>query len=319
MLNKSKLATIVIGLSIHSIAMAGMSGAPSCLPGNVTVPCAQTQWDLGIEALYLKSSYNANAAYSANNSATLADRYRDIDNDWGWGYRLQGSYHFNTGNDVTMSYMHYDNDAKQNGLQNDFLPIAFVQPLAQYNLELNNIFDQVNLVMGQHVDFGLIKNARFYGGLQYARIRAESSSQFTNAPFTAFSRTTFADSKGWGPVIGVDYSYDLVSGLSLTANAAGSLIYGNGRYSSSFISNGTLVVSGSYASKKVLIPSLETKLGVNYAYTAPMGSLNIEAGYQALNYFNALQTRSSTALGNINDTDFGLYGPYLGVHWVGNA
>lgn len=319
MLSKTKLAIIVMSLTIQSAAMAGMSAAPTCLPGNVTVPCADATWEVALKVLYLKSLYDANAAYESN-SINDNSRYREVDNDWGWGYQLQGAYHFSTGSDITMGWLHYDNDAKQYGLKNDFFALAIpTQPLAEYNVALNNTFDQVNLVMGQHADLGMFKNVRFYGGLQYARIRAESSSQFTNVPFNQFSRTTFSDSKGVGPVIGIDYSYDMANGLSLVANAASAIIYGNGRYSSGFIREGTLVLSASYATKKIIMPALEAKLGVNYAYTAPMGTLNVEAGYQALNYFNALQTRGATALGRLTDTDFGLYGPYLGLHWVGNA
>jgi len=50
-----------------------------------------------------------------------------------------------------------------------------------------------------------------------------------------------------------------------------------------------------------------------------MGTLNLEAGYQALNYFNAFQTLGTSGLNSLTDTDFGLYGPYFGVNWVGNA
>lgn len=319
MLNKTKITIAVLGLSLSGAGMAGMYApppAPVCAPGDVTVPCEAKKWDLGVRALYLKSVYNANAVY--DNALASGNYTNDVDNDWGWGYRIEGSFHYNTGNDITLNWTHYDHDANQSGLQSVFIPLAPVQPIANYNVDMSNLFDQVNLVIGQHVDMGLLKNVRFYGGLQYARIRAETSSRFSNFPFTGFNRTTYTDMKGAGPVLGIDYDYDLSHGFSVVANAATSLLYGNARYNSAFINN-NLILAGSYASKKVIVPSIETRLGVNYGHEVAMGTLNLEAGYQALNYFNALHSRGINALGRMKDTDFGLYGPYFGVHWVGNA
>jgi len=322
MLNKTKITLAVLGLSISSIGMAGMYAAPpapACVPGDVTVPCEAKKWDIGIRALYLKSLYDADAVYAT--AINRPDYFDEIDNDWGWGYRIEGSYHYNTGSDITMNWTHYDTDAYQSGLQSPFITIAPIPlPNAQFNLDMNNLFDQVNLVLGQHVDMGLVKNARFYGGLQYARIRTETLSRFTNIPFTNFQRTTYSDMKGVGPVVGIDYSYDVSHGFSVVANAATSVLYGNGHHSTIFISAPSSVVVASFnASKKLVVPSLEAKLGVNYAYVAPMGTLNLEAGYQALNYFNAFQTLGTSGLNSLTDTDFGLYGPYFGVNWVGNA
>lgn len=331
MLKKTTLA--ILGLAVSSVATAGMYStppAPSCAPGDVTVPCAASQWDIGVQALYLKPIYDADKGYDYN-STTTTSGVKEWDGDWGWGYRLEGSYHFNTGNDITMTWMHYDVDTRNDGY---FGVTPFSATNVPYNLFIDNKFDQVNLILGQHTDMGLLKNARFYGGLQYADIRVHAVNNYTATPAAllplapaGFRQNRDSEFNGVGPVVGVDYAYDLNPSFSITANAATSILYGSSRYSTSFVvAPSGLVRNDVYASKKAIVPSLEAKVGVNYAYELAQGVLNLEGGYQVVNYFNALQTRKFTVSGLVpgtirlpTDSDFGLFGPYFGVKWVGNA
>ena len=326
MLNKSKLCLAVLGLSLSGVGYTGMYApppAPTCTPGDVTVPCEEKKWDLRVRGLILRSLYDADAAYSTVNVNNFAP-YVEVDNEWGWGYRIDGSYHYRTGSDITMNWTHYDKDYGRAGLQNQFNPTpANPQAVANvtYTVQGNNTFDQVNLIFGQHVDMGLLKNARFYAGVQYARIRAEANSYFVY-PLVPnnYRRYLFSDAKGWGAVAGIDYSYDITPSFSILANGAASVLYGNSRYSQSFIVlPASLVTYAGYATQRVTLPSLEAQLGLNYSHEIAMGTLSAEVGYQALNYFNALQTRGTTGLGVLTNTDFGLYGPYIGLHWLGHA
>lgn len=343
MLHKSKLALALAALGISSGLYAGMYAAPpapTCTPGDVTVPCEAKKWDVGFRALYLKPVFDADAAYVSSATQNNHTQYNTYNQDWGWGFHLDVSYHFNTGNDLTVDWTHFDKDSNHNNLSGIYFDPTSQRFVSQgtFNASQNNNFDQVNFVMGQHVDMGVRKNARFYGGLQYARIRTEMLENF-NRPGQIFNpgsgnsystRSLYSDTKGLGPVVGVDYSYDLGSGLSFVANAQSSLIYGNGRHTmtnlvTSVVSGSTSVARGDYYTKKSMIPSLEGQLGVNYAYAMPEGVLNLELGYQALNYFNALQTMgmngAAAVLGRapVADTDFALYGPYIGLKYVGDA
>ncbi|MFC3909843.1 Lpg1974 family pore-forming outer membrane protein [Legionella dresdenensis] len=323
MLKKTTLA--VLGLALNGVAMAGMyseAPAPSCTPGDVTVPCEAQAWELGVQALYLKPIYSKVYGYAYNSTATS---YREIDPKWGWGFRLDGAYHYGTGSDISLNWSHYDVDDNVGSAFPGTYQLSYLLPPtnALYSLSLTNQYDQVNAVVGQHVDMGILKNARFYGGLQYAKIYVNQTKSYAvSALVLAATRgvgsVTNADFNGFGPTVGIDYSYDLAQNFSLTANTAASLVYGSSRYQSSTVLGSNVVPYTVYASRKAVIPSFEAKLGANYAYQMAQGTLNIEGGYQAVNYFNALQTPSVINTG-LTTSDFGLYGPYFGVKWLGNA
>ncbi|HRD69927.1 MAG TPA: Lpg1974 family pore-forming outer membrane protein [Legionella sp.] len=314
MLKKTTLA--VIGLAASSFASAGTMG-PVCTPGDVTVPCEAKRWDIGLQALYLQTNYSGDRSYRLATPTT----FRELDNDWGWGYRAEGSYHFNTGNDVTVNWTHFSSNELVGGYSGIFLPFGIT---GTYSVINQNRFDQVNVVMGQHADFGLVKKMRFYAGMQYANIQTTATNYYPLVIPGVATSTSLADDtdfKGIGPVVGIDYSYDLTSGLSLVANGAGSILYGNARSVSSYIVAPTNAILASISgSKKAIIPSLEAKLGLNYGYAMPQGVLNIEGGYQVINYFDVLQTRSlQLTTSPVTGSDFGLYGPYLGLKYVGNV
>lgn len=313
-----KITLAILGLTATSFAAAGTMG-PVCTPGNVTVPCEAKGWDLGIQALYLRSVYDADKSYQR----TPINGFSEISNDWDWGFRLEGSYHFNTGNDISLNWTHYSGDSSQLGLLGAYPLTAQTIRVSQYSLYGQNKFDQINLEMGQHVDLGMMYKLRFYGGLQYAYIQ----SSITNYYSTAFNATNTislfdnSDFRGVGPVAGIDYAYDITSALSLTANGSGSILYGTNRYNSGYVLAPTgLVLASGYASKKAIVPSLEAKLGLNYALNTAQGVWNLEGGYQVVNYFNALQTQTfNNLLAGISNSDYGLYGPYFGVKYVGAA
>lgn len=325
MLKKTTLA--VLGLVASGFAVAGTMG-PACTPGNVTVPCEARLWDFGVQALYLKPVYNAQKSYLHN--VYPFSGYGEVRNEWDWGYRLEGSLHFNTGNDITGTWVHYTNDTKLDGFHG-FIPFSTQLPplFSPYRVDLDNQFDQVNLVMGQHSDFGLVNKMRFYGGMQYAYIHdyeyyyyALSPAQLLPAGVGAVYQYDKPDFRGWGPVLGIDYSYNVTGEFSVTANGAASVLYGTSRFSNGYIGTPVgVIITALNGSKKVIVPSLEAKLGVNYAYNMSQGVLNIQAGYQATNYFNAIQTIgiAGFAAPRVAASDYGLYGPYFGLKYVGNA
>jgi hypothetical protein len=317
MLKKAFLA--VMGLAVNGLVFAGTMG-PVCAPGNVTVPCEASRWDLGVQALYLQSVYSSSKGYY---QAAPTGDLTGINNAWDWGYRLAGSYHFNTGNDIKVDWMHFSDNPDRTNLVGSiitFQPPATVRVLANQAFHLigETRLDQLNLEMGQIANFGLVKKMRFFGGLQYAHIQANATQYYTTlTPFERFDNTDF---KGFGPTVGIDYAYDVSNAFSLTAHGAGSVLYGTSRYSNGFVLQPAgLVYSSTYAKAHVMVPTLDAKLGMNYAYNMMQGVLNFEGGYQSTNYFNALQSQGGALSGSLANSDYGLYGPYFGLKYLGNA
>ena len=329
MLKKVTLA--VMGLAASGLASAGSMG-PVCAPGNVTVPCVAQHWEFGVQALYLQPGFSATDAFLT----PVHNYFNQAYNTWDWGYRLEGAYQFNTGNDVTVNWTHYRNTVNQaENTPLDLIPLGM--GAFPYIFSSEDRLDQVNVVMGQHVDVSAVKKMRFYAGLQYAHIQINADNYtgdvlviprptpptlMAPAPGSYnFSQYSNSDYKGVGPTIGIDYAYLLTNAFSVTANGSGSILYGTNIYSDGITwTEPNVVVASAYAKKRAIVPSLEAKLGVNYAYNMAQGQWNVQAGYEVLNYFKAIQTQGVFGLaGVVTNSNYGVYGPYIGLNYVGNV
>lgn len=326
MLKKTTIA--VLGLVASGYAAAGAMG-PVCTPGNVTVPCEARKWELGADALYMRPIYSAHKSLQfvpTVPTGAVSSEVADVRDDWSWGFRVMGSFYFNTGNDITVNWTHLNSKGDFNNLLAPLAvpPATVLQVPANY--ESRDQFDQANIVLGQHVDVSARKKMRFFGGMQYANIQSNATS-YLNYPLiplqfgstvSVFDNTDF---KGIGPVAGIDYSYALFNGLSVTANGTGSILVGTSRYHEGFVvDNLHAIYAQVSARKKSIVPSLEAKLGLNYAHDFWEGTINIDAGYQAINYFNPLFSQNfQLPNAQVQAVNYGLFGPYFGLKYVGNA
>lgn len=291
---------------------------PVCAPGNVTIPCERSAWNFGAQALYLQTNGSGAGKFGEVEDANSAQVYQQANYNWGWGFKLEGSYHFNTGNDLNLNWYHY------NKTTNRTIAVpsggVFLDDLAnQFNettsAKIEPKWDAVNVEFGQHVDFSDGKNIRLHGGVQYARINTQLS---LSSPAGSGSTYVTQDMtyNGFGPRIGVDMSYGWGNGLAMYANAATALLVG----SSKFIDTGAgarntqPLLSGS---STMIVPELEAKLGANYTYVTARGDLSLDLGWMWVNYFNAQQNANAVTT-TTQQSNFGLQGPYVGLKWVGS-
>jgi len=307
MLNLKKTAVAVLALG-SSAAFAGTMG-PVCTPGSVTVPCESTAWDFGAQALYLQSVYDADLGYIGNRVDGDRTTYLDNDQDWGWGFKIEGSYHFNTGNDFNVNWYHFSKSTDTNSTA--VVTLHGLTSTLNDTVRTKPRWDAVNLEFGQHVDFGEMKNVRFHGGAQFARIKSD----FRVTPRTAGDTgvaSAEARFNGFGPRAGADMSYDWGNGVAVYANTAAAVLVGTSKASTANNVNLAATVS-TYGSKTAIVPELEAKLGAKYTYAMASGDLSADIGYMWQNYFNAQHLAPSV------ESDFGLNGLYFGLKWVGNV
>lgn len=270
--------TAVAVLALGSSAVFAGTMGPVCAPGNVTIPCEKTAWDFGAQALYLEPTYSNGLGYVSE--VTLpggVTRYEDVDSKWGWGFKLEGSYHFNTGNDLNLNWYHVNNSHTGTfpaGASIDDVPV-------QGNYVVDPKWDAVNLELGQHVDFSDMKNIRLHGGVQYARINTSVS---TNGIFstTATSQENMTYN-GFGPRFGGDMTYELGNGFSVYGNGAGAMLIGTSKAS---------VANAFSISRTTMVPELEGKLGAKYNFAMPQGDVGLDVGYMWVNYFNPTDRKS---------------------------
>src|SRR3990167_963843 len=160
MLNLKKTAVAVLALG-SSAVFAGTMG-PVCAPGNVTVPCERTAWNVGAQALYLQPVYALEGNYpqvavSGGDQSTNAAQanYHTATTPYQWGFMVEGSYHFGMGNDINVNWyrVHNTNDVAY--------PTADTTALANSTKTFNGQSatanpqcDQVDVELGQHIDFG---------------------------------------------------------------------------------------------------------------------------------------------------------------------
>jgi len=333
MLNLKKTAVAVLALG-SSAVFAGTMG-PVCSAVNVTVPCESTAWDFGADALYLKPTVGNSSVVGVNVPAAGVNTYdyRSLQPNYNWGFKLEGSYHFNTGNDVNLNWYHLNNGNNFTlgdvSLFNNAFDTA-TSTAATASVSPN--WNAVNLEFGQHVDFGEFKSIRFHGGVSYVRVNNDIQITQTGA-ISAAGRISSLERdttyNGFGPRLGADMTYDWGNGFGIYANGAAALYAGNSSANDSYALtdlSGVTVTgfpSASNVSFTSVVPELEAKVGAKYTYAMAQGDLTLDVGWLWINYFQSnLAREAQTTLTNKNLPDaqnFGLEGLYFGLKWLGNV
>jgi hypothetical protein len=350
MLKLKKIATSILCVA-SSTVLAGTMGPTSCVGDGVVVPCAKSAWEFGVQALYLKTNYSGYGfmSSSTSNPTTLGETtlnatetYNEAPYNWAWGFKLEGAYHFNTGNDLNLNWYHVNNTSSTNSNQQQGFIGDIINAIGSgLNFKLNTTlttkptWDAVNLEVGQHVHYGQSNNIRFHAGVQYAHIQNEYSSVIIpsvgNPPITLGGLTinTGANLKfnGFGPRIGADYAYNLRNNFSIYAKGATTLLVGQQSFTDtvniSLISPVSIPTLTTTGSTTVIVPQLEAKLGATFTHKLPQGDFSFDAGWMWVNYFNALTNATLIGVldgfGETKESNAAMQGPFVGVKWVGNV
>lgn len=302
LLKKTTLA--ILAFAGHS-AFSGTMG-PVCTEGSVTLPCAHSAWDIGIQALYLKPAYGPEQAFFGIPNATNVVHWQAPASNWGWGFKLDGSYHVRTGNDININWYHFNHTTDSSV----FTQAQNLSTILMHNT-LNPKWDAINAELGQMVNFGEFTNIRFHGGAQYVQISQNYSGAFTGH----VPEQIYVKYNGFGPRFGADLNHSIGSGFGIYANGAAALFVGDNKFNT--LSSGVLdETGGSYASETIIVPEIEGKLGAKYTYAMTQGDLSLDVGYMWLNYIKAQSYISYS--GYTLSTNFTLNGPYFGLNWLGS-
>jgi len=335
MLNLKKTALAVIALG-STAAFAGTMG-PVCSAVNVTVPCENTAWDIGGRALYLQpttSGFTGNRSiYNSVDGTTIS---RELQPSWGWGFQLEASYHYSTGNDFDLNWYHFRNGKQRSDdTTNAFGTLVNNNPFGSNTLNLTETYtyqsnsvawDQVNMEFGQHVDFGENKYGRLHAGMNYSRVANNVTTQIIGTTGTYNDNLNRLDYRtgvynGFGPRVGMDLGYDWGNGLSVYGNGALSVLAGTAKTSQNpqdIDAAGNVSESNYYSySNSRVVPELDAKLGFMYTYAMAQGDLSFDIGWLWASYMGAITSADANLGANANN--FGVQGLYFGLKWVGNV
>ena len=251
MFKKTAIAALVLGFSgAASAAMYAPAPAPACAAGNVTVPCERSAWDLGVDALYMRADDSLGSLGNLG-SVTNLDYDRP---STGWGWALEGSYHFGTGNDFTVNWAHFD---KKTTFSN--------------GVDLTNKFDFVNAELAQHVDMGENVDVRLQMGVQYAMIEDVVSG-------------TSIKYSGFGPRTGAKMTYDFGNGFGLYGDGNIALI--NGKVDNTNIHSNALSTDAAIGvayTHAMAQGDLTARVGWNVRKLSGITAIGLTQSYSGLN------------------------------------
>jgi hypothetical protein len=307
------------------------AGTMGCINGAVTVPCAQQGWEVGGGALYVRPSSNsllnpylASGLVSANNS-----QFSNLSSPWDWGFTLEAGYYFNTGNDINLNWLRYNDSYQISSAA--FYPGSAdgVAPsLSTTALRLKPRIDIVNLEIAQSVALGSKTGLRLHGGLQYANgsiTRDEQDfQQLAGLPNNLFQVTSLkAKYDGIGPRMGGNIARQLPYNLSIFAEGATSLLIGHARTKLSGEYRSSVITPiNRYSKKTTIVPGLDMKVGTGYKFNVNMGEFDLKAGWMLQHYFNMYTQLPSNVFDSRatpTNHEFSLNGPFIQGKWVSKA
>lgn len=311
------------------VASTSHSGTMGCQTEGVTVPCDSRAWDVGISALYLKPTSSLLNPYLRSGTITIANgtHYHSIESPWDWGFILEGSYHFNTGNDINLNWLHFNDSYGE--VVNAYFPEAPIPISLTTHLNFETKLDVVNFEFAQNAHLGSKTNSRVHAGLQYANATIDRNGQrfeqiTDGTPYLSQVSSVDAKYNGLGPRLGGELSHQLSHGFSVFAKGAMALLVGEAKttLAGTNLSGPRITPFVRYISQTTLVPELETKLGASYQFNGSLGQFSLLAGWMFQHYFEMFLLVPGERINEASSPtnhELSLNGPFLQGKWVSNA
>lgn len=334
-----KLALAAIALSVNSIAFAGAYSPSACTSHAVTIPCEDNAWDIGVEIFDVQGTTNVQNYAAISNEAGTSHSSATVDSDYKFGFELNGSWHFATGNDLTIRWERAHSQNSDSFVANSDTTYIFTTGVNTTSTNIFQVlsvlensvakarfeyeFDAINAEFGQHIDVGNDMDMRVHGGLQYARVGYTKLYHFdsgTEGDLVQQRVRADSDFDGVGARVGADAYYHLGNGWNLVGHSAFSLLVGDIQVHNTGANDagdpGTIRLKEeqNFHNTAVVVPAALLKTGLSYATPCFDGNLSLEGGWRWQGYFNSIDYSQASFVAT--NEDFTLSGPYLGLSYV---
>lgn len=355
---------IAIALAAIGIATAAFSSLPASTdPTLVNVPQLPGGFFVGGYLGYLQPiSTNGDLDYATANFSTGSLFFSELRSarpsfDYAWGANVGYEFPF-AARDINLKYFHFDINNTEAIFSFPFsiTPIGFnlitipdnfmtIAERTQYDL------NQFDLLAGQTLDVGCRLVLHPNAGLRWTDFeRRITTNDFQPLIFLLpLFNDVLTDQKsnfdGVGPIVGLDASYYLGTGIGVVAHLDSALLVGDidSKLDATAVVFTPLVGTDAIIkfnfkneSQHRVVPVLDGKLGVDYTYLFNCFSnayITAEVGYQVSEYFNLIDrlygtaTVESLAVPNLTQfilpnsaqiterrtADFSLSGPYVNL------
>jgi hypothetical protein len=337
----------VVGILMASNLYAGTMGDVRS-NFDVYAPNLAKSNEISGGAVFLRPAGNQDYAVLTNpfgpSAATPSWQVLDINTTFSPGFFFNLRHTFeNTSNDVNLYWLHLRtsnstaNDANGGytaspgwqmiGPDYEIGPNDKVFRLAQGSIDYS--FDAINGELGQHIHVDPLLKARLFAGISGVILQNKLTGIYTGlqrdtgtgalSGFVYFPQTSIAKYNGAGLRVGLDAeSNAYFNNFSILGSFASSLLIGTQYARTNFVGGSTsleaLNIQGNYqfiAKKSYanLVPAVDGKLGLKYAYQHNDKTFTVEGGYMAAIYINALvnYVPSTTVPPSAGTTTGGIY------------
>jgi hypothetical protein len=297
------------------------------------------------EFLMMRSSIDQPYFVINSTNALVPTGSREANNQgWHKGYRVEGIYRLPcVMTDLRARWTHIPHFTDKNTISGTFIDAVFGLPepqtagvLGQAQIRQDFNFFYLDLIAGQilfdYCNFLFI----FQAGVQYGYASFNEEVLFsTLSPAQLRILQNACTVSGWGPELGIDFSYQIWRCLRIVGRGSTALLVSKRK--TTFFDNGTLPdASIRNTTYTFLIPTANLRLGINLrnpcdfrrwfncsplAYLACL-DIEIEAGYEVMLFHRALDRMffvDDLSIGVSTDElmDLSFHGPYvrLGIYF----